>query len=213
MFVGEQIDALNKAPADTDADSPDDLEASVLSNIDIGSKLNPISFAALEDTMSKDSAFQRFRVKLGSFISDFLPAFGYTLPNGKRLSFDRDNTVVPFQFLTVHYDSLSTWTPKKDLLRCNPKFNNHPRYDCVMVKTEGTPIFTRLLYMFLCRALRFRRVKSKLRKESEFISAHSIIRGAVLVPDSKNPGEFLVFDILDTDTSRRLKTLYPRDHM
>jgi hypothetical protein len=108
-----------------------------------------------------------------------------------------------------------------------------------MVKTEGTPIFARLLYMFLCRveqkfhpfalilpfdaptgcasrkdkALRFRRVKSKLRKESEFISAHSIIRGAVLVPDSKNPGEFLVFDILDTDTSRRLKTLYPRDHM
>ncbi|KAJ7328476.1 hypothetical protein DFH08DRAFT_916712 [Mycena albidolilacea] len=239
MFVREQIDALNKAPADTNADSPDDLEASVLSNIDIGSKLRPVSFAALEDTMSKDSGFQRFRVKFGTFISDFLPAFGYTLPNGKPLSFDKDDTVVPFQFLTVHYDSLSTWTPKKDLLRCNPKFNNHPRYNYVMVKTEGTPIFARLLYMFLCRveqkfhpfalilpfdaptghasrkdkALRFRRVKSKLRKESEFISVHSIIRGAVLVPDSKNPGEFLVIDILDTDTSPRLKTLYPRDHM
>jgi hypothetical protein len=93
MFVREQIDALNKAPADADADSPDDLEASVLSNIDIGSRLRPVSFAALEDTMSKDSAFQCFRVKFGTFISDFLPAFGYTLPNGKRLSFDKDDTV------------------------------------------------------------------------------------------------------------------------
>ncbi|KAJ7839224.1 hypothetical protein B0H14DRAFT_2290218, partial [Mycena olivaceomarginata] len=120
-------------------------------------------------------------------------------------------------------DSLSTWTPKKDLLRYNPKFNNYPRYDCVMVKTEGTPIFVQLLYMFLCRvgqkshpfvlilpfdaptgrlsrkdkALCFHQVKFKLRKESEFISVHSIIRRAVLVPDST--GEFLVSDILDTD--------------
>jgi hypothetical protein len=90
-FIREQVDALNIAPADTNG--PDDLEASVLSNIDIGSKLKPISFAALEDMMSNDSAFQRFRVKLGVFISDFLPAFGYMLPNGKRVSFNKDDTV------------------------------------------------------------------------------------------------------------------------
>jgi hypothetical protein len=62
------------------------------------------------------------------------------------------------------------------------------------------------------KALRFRRVQAKLRKQSEFISVHSIIRGAVSVPDIDGPGEFIVFDIRDTDTSRRLQNLYPRHH-
>ena len=62
------------------------------------------------------------------------------------------------------------------------------------------------------KALRFRRVHAKLRKQSEFISVHSIIRGAVLVPDSDKPSEFIVFDILDTDMLRRLKSMYPWEH-
>ncbi|KAJ7934724.1 hypothetical protein B0H13DRAFT_1462448, partial [Mycena leptocephala] len=52
--------------------------------------------------------------------------------------------------LKVHYDSLSTWTSMTDYLRCNPKFNGHPRYNCVLVKTETKPFFARLLYMFSC---------------------------------------------------------------
>lgn len=60
------------------------------------------------------------------------------------------------------------------------------------------------------KLLRFNRVCAKPRKSSEIVSAHSIIRGAVLVPDFDTAGEFLVFDVLDTDMSRRLKGLYPR---
>ncbi|KAF8148996.1 hypothetical protein K438DRAFT_2016359 [Mycena galopus ATCC 62051] len=232
-FIREQIDALNE---DTDAAIPDDLETS--SNVDIGSKLPPVTFSALEESMSQNPAFERFRIKFGDFISDFLPAFGYALPNGKRLSFDKDITITPFQFLKVHYESLSTWTSATDYLKCNAKFNGRPRYDCVMVKTEDKPFFARLLYLFSCtvekqshhfalilpmdaptgrssridKALRFLRVKSKPEKQSEFISVHSIIRGVVLVPDSDKPGEFVVFDVLDPDTSRRLNSLYPRDH-
>ncbi|KAJ7896870.1 hypothetical protein B0H13DRAFT_1623675, partial [Mycena leptocephala] len=110
---------------------------------------------------------------------------------------------------------------------------------CVLVKTEDKPFFARLLYLFSCtvekkshrfalvlpldaptgratridKALRFRRVHAKLRKHSEFISVHSIIRGAVLVPDFDKLNEFIVFDVLDPDMSRRLKDLYPRDHV
>ena len=57
------------------------------------------------------------------------------------------------------------------------------------------------------KLLRFRRVRAQARKNSEFISLHSIIRGAVLVADSDRAGDFLVFDVLDGDTSFRLKSL------
>jgi hypothetical protein len=39
------------------------------------------------------------------------------------------------------------------------------------------------------------------RKNSEFISLHSIIRGTVLLADSDRAGDFLAFDVLDGDTS------------
>ncbi|KAF8173786.1 hypothetical protein K438DRAFT_1908928 [Mycena galopus ATCC 62051] len=229
-FIREQIDALNE---DTDAAIPDDLETS--SNVDIGSKLPPVTFSALEESMSENPAFERFRIKFGDFISDFLPAFVSQKGLGNYKGLRR---ITPFQFLKVHYESLSTWTSATDYLKCNAKFNGRPRYDCVMVKTEDKPFFARLLYLFSCmvekqshhfalilpmdaptgrpsridKALRFLRVKSKPEKQSEFISVHSIIRGVVLVPDSDKPGEFVVFDVLDPDTSRRLNSLYPRDH-
>ncbi|KAJ7460516.1 hypothetical protein B0H11DRAFT_1695296, partial [Mycena galericulata] len=44
------------------------------------------------------------------------------------------------------------------------------------------------------KLLRFHRVRAKPRKNSEFISVHSIIRGAVMVPDFDKAGEFIVFD-------------------
>ncbi|KAK7041356.1 hypothetical protein R3P38DRAFT_2512397 [Favolaschia claudopus] len=149
--------------------------------------------------MAEDTAFERFRIKFGDFVSDFLPMFGYTLPNGKRMRFEDTNTITPFQFLKVHYDSLSTWTTATDYLRCSPKFHGQPRYDCVLVKTEQRPFFARLLYLFSCTVEdKFRRVRAKTRKRSEFISVHSIIRGAVLVPDVDEVDEFIVFDVLDT---------------
>ncbi|KAJ7877138.1 hypothetical protein B0H13DRAFT_2235919 [Mycena leptocephala] len=228
-YIQEQIEALNEDPSE----SPEDMESSVLSNIDIGSKLKPVSFAKLEQDMSHDTAFQRFRVKFGVFITQFLTAHEYNLPNGKPLRFDDTDTISPFQFLKVHYESMSDWKWTADYLRCNPKFHDHPRYDFVLVQTTDKPIFAQLLYMFSCtvegkshhfalilpldaptgnvkkkdKLLRFRRVRAQARKNSEFISLHSIIRGAVLVADSDRASDFLVFDVLDGDTSLRLKSL------
>ncbi|KAJ7447334.1 hypothetical protein B0H11DRAFT_2335669, partial [Mycena galericulata] len=229
-FIRDQIDALNQDPDE----SPEDLELSISSNVDIGSKLKPVSFSRLEEEMSSDPAFERFRVKFGDFLSDFLPAFGYNLPNRRRMRFDGGDMIIPFQFLKVYYESMGTWTSTADYLRCNPKFHGQPRYDCVLIKTAQQPIFAQLIYLFSCiveekshsfalvqaldaptgrlgrkdKLLRFHRVRAKPRKNSEFISVHSIIRGAVMVPDFDKAGEFIVFDVLDTDTSLRLKNLY-----
>ncbi|KAJ7822940.1 hypothetical protein B0H13DRAFT_2241567 [Mycena leptocephala] len=228
-YIREQIEALNEDPSE----SPEDMESSVLSNIDIGSKLKPVSFAKLEQDMSHDTAFQRFRVKFGIFITQFLAAHNYNLPNGQPVRFDGTDTISPFQFLKIHYESMSDWKWTADYLRCNPKFHGHPRYDYVLVKTTDKPIFAQLLYMFSCtvenkshplalilpldaptgnttrkdKLLRFRRFRAQARKNSEFISLHSIIRGAVLVADSDRAGDFLVFDVLDGDTSLRLKSM------
>jgi hypothetical protein len=69
------------------------MESSVLSNIDIGSKLKPVSFAKLEQDMSHDTAFHRFRVKFSVFITQFLTAHEYNLPNRKPLRFEGTDTV------------------------------------------------------------------------------------------------------------------------
>ncbi|KAK6984385.1 hypothetical protein R3P38DRAFT_3231865 [Favolaschia claudopus] len=143
-FVREQIDVIDAELKKQE--DPDDVEPTILSNVDVGSKLKQLSFSALEQQMTEDDAFQRFRIKFGDFISTFLPAFGYPLPGGKRLKFDGKD-----MFLKVHYESLSSWCPAMDFLRCNPKFNGQPRYDCVLVNTQDKPFFARLLYMFSCQ--------------------------------------------------------------
>ncbi|KAJ7142942.1 hypothetical protein C8R44DRAFT_726235 [Mycena epipterygia] len=202
MFIQDQIDAINE---DLDAaEGPKDLEALALSNIDIGLKLKPLLFWTIEQAI------------------------------GKCLRFDSTETIVPFQFLKVHYESLSAWTSMTDYLQCNPKFNGNPRYDCVLVEAAPKPFFARLLYLFSCmvekkshpfalilpldaltgplkridKALRFHQVQA--RKQTEFISVHSIICGAVLVPDFDKAGEFIVFDILDGDMVLQLKNLFPQ---
>ncbi|KAJ7260761.1 hypothetical protein C8J57DRAFT_991385, partial [Mycena rebaudengoi] len=136
--------------------------------------------------------------------------------------------------LKVYYESLGSWASTADHLRCNPKFHGHPRYDAALVKTTDAPIFVRLLYMFSYtlddathhfalvlpldarggarskkdKSLRFHRVYAQPRTKTEIFPVRSIIRGAVLVPDFDKDGEFIVFDVVDDDTSLRLKSTY-----
>lgn len=120
------------------------------------------------------------------------------------------------------------------MLRCNPSFNNAPRYDCVMVKmsTESDVfIFARLIFIFTFtladtpypfalvhpldgptgllkrkeRDLGLIRLRAKYRREAEFIPVGSIIRGAYIVPEFEKPGEYHVVDTLDTDMFLRLR--------
>ena len=85
-FIREQTEALKEDHSDP-SESPDD-PVSIWSNIDIGSRLKPVSFSMLEQEMSQDPAFGRFHVKFSAFLSQFLTAHNYDLPNGKPLRFD-----------------------------------------------------------------------------------------------------------------------------
>ncbi|KAJ7065749.1 hypothetical protein C8F01DRAFT_1228972 [Mycena amicta] len=210
---------------------PEDVEP--LGNTSIGSIGKNISFAALEAERADDVAFRDFRARFSTFLSNFLVAFGHRLPNDQPVKFLREQEVRPCGFLKVYFKSLDNWLDTTDYLRCSPSFHGQERYDAALVQTPTGIILARLLFIFTCKidqrnhpfalvqaldanvrnppakdkALGFRRVRAKPRRDTEFISVHSIIRGALLAPAFDREGEYLVVDDVDTDMFFRLKSM------
>ncbi|KAK7059249.1 hypothetical protein R3P38DRAFT_3303349 [Favolaschia claudopus] len=192
---------------DFEQQAPSDIEP--VGNVVVGSRKTPTSFADLENVMKEDTAFTRFRLRFAEFLNIFLPAFGYTLPQGKRVALQPTQEIIPFQFLKVFFQSLETWIEDADYLRCSPSFHNSERYDAALVKTVDGHIFARLVYVFhpqdrrqnppICAG-----ISSRCRDR-----LHSIVRGAFIVPDFSRKGDYLVVDIIDADMFLRLRGLYP----
>ncbi|KAK7034432.1 hypothetical protein R3P38DRAFT_2518906 [Favolaschia claudopus] len=234
-YIRDQLDGRETFLDDDDFEqqAPSDIEP--VGNVVVGSRKTPTSFADLENVMKEDTAFTRFRLRFAEFLNIFLPAFGYTLPQGKRVALQPTQEIIPFQFLKVFFQSLETWIEDADYLRCSPSFHNSERYDAALVKTVDGHIFARLVYVFTHKiedkthpfalvqaldvgigvrttkdkALGLYRVRERQRKECEFISVHSIVRGAFIVPDFSRKGDYLVVDIIDADMFLRLRGLYP----
>jgi hypothetical protein len=68
--------------------------------------------------------------------------------------------------------------------------------DLALVQSMDSPLGTRRT---VDRDLRFTRLRARPAALSEFISIHSIIRGALLVPDYDSDTDFFVVDYVDTD--------------
>ena len=51
------------------------------------------------------------------------------------------------------------------------------------------------------------RVRARPRASAEFISVHSIIRGAYIVQDSSDANDFFIVDVVDTDMFLRMKKI------
>lgn len=129
------------------------------------------------------------------------------------------------------------WGTKTDLLHCNPKFWNRPRYDFVIANLPSRgQVFVQLVFLFTChvgtsihplalvQALdsrpRSRTVKDtdkklsiyrwnlRARNRCEIIPIHSIVCGAVLIPDTRYAGDHFVVDTLDADMFLRIKLMY-----
>ncbi|KAG1870895.1 hypothetical protein F4604DRAFT_1583497 [Suillus subluteus] len=139
------------------------------------------------------------------------------------------------RYLKVHYESTTTWKLATDYLRCSPSFHGHERRDCALIRTQDKDgndrnIFVKLLFVFkhtvgertldlalvlpmdasprrrlLDRDLRLTRLCARPAASSEFITLHSIIRGALLVPDFDNHGDYFLVDYVDTDMFLRVQ--------
>lgn len=133
----------------------------------------------------------------------------------------------------MSYESCITWKAVTDYLRCSPCFFNAPRYDYVLINTAQGVLFAQLVFVFSIqfletmypmalvqcftpakpsgaqqkkdKDLRFLRLK-KL-KRTELIFARSIIRGAVLLPAGDTNGDYIVFDLIDTDMCMRIQEM------
>lgn len=139
--------------------------------------------------------------------------------------------VTEFRYLKANFESMVDFRTSTDYLRCSPMFHNAPRYDSVIIRTQDGMIFGRLIFIFTClvegtshpmaliqpcdapiqnrplkdRLLGLWRVRAQPRHKSEFIFTESIIRGALLLEDRSQPGDFLVVNSIDTDMFLRMK--------
>ena len=140
--------------------------------------------------------------------------------------------IVECQYLQINYESVVDWKLTTDRLRCNKSFHGFERHDHVIIQLEHGHFFARLLHLFevtvgershalayvesYCRPpgsmqrkdkdLGLYRLQLKA-KQYEIISLESVVRGALLVPDSKKPGQYLVVDTVDGDMFLRMKSL------
>ncbi|KAJ4476792.1 hypothetical protein C8R41DRAFT_869631 [Lentinula lateritia] len=205
---------------------PSDLETPIDNvHFTLGSKLKPVSFAQLE---GKDLIFARIHIRLAEFMLTLLT----TATNIVRVTYTAHDTVIPYQFLKIRYESLETWRLAVDILHCNPNFHGHPRYDYIIFSGILGPVFAQLHYLLLCNACdsqylialvqaykiintRSRIDKDlgllRIRKEHnlEFISVQSIVRGAVVLPISSETDDKFVWDPLDGDMFLRVKKYFP----
>ena len=122
------------------------------------------------------------------------------------------------------------WKLSTDRLRCNKSFHNTERHDHVLVSSGDHHFFACLLRLFkvtvddkthafayvklYCRPPGSLRRKDKdlglyrlKTQKYEIISLKSVVRGAVLVPESENSGEYFVVDTIDADMFLRMKGL------
>ncbi|KAF7378401.1 hypothetical protein MSAN_00266700 [Mycena sanguinolenta] len=225
-FILDQLDDLDDLLLD-DADEPSDSKKNEPTDLE---QLGNV------DAMKTDLAFLNFRVRFADFLSEFLPAYGHALPQGKRVKFNAQQEITPYRYLKVFFQSFDNWADDTDYLRCSPSFHNQERYDAALVKTTTGNIFVRLAFVFTCtiedktypfglvqaldvgtgrrsakdKALSFYHIRERPRKECEFISVYSIIRGALLAPDFDKRGDYLVIDVVDSDMFLRLKEMYPQ---
>ncbi|KAI0739985.1 hypothetical protein C8Q80DRAFT_1222134 [Daedaleopsis nitida] len=173
-------------------------------------------------------------VRLSKYLTRVFVDNNIALPGGRNITLDEDDHITEYRLLEVNYESTVDWTTCTDLLRSNPDFFKEERYDGVLIQTAGGQIFGRLLMMFTCiigestypialvhpydasvgstrsqkdKNLGFYRVRARTRSRAEFFSVHSIVRGALLVPDFGKDGDFFVDDLVDTDMFLRMKKL------
>ncbi|KAG1766128.1 hypothetical protein EV702DRAFT_1204296 [Suillus placidus] len=189
-------------------------------HLHIGSPLRTLtSLAQVEEDNRSNRAFDHFRKKLTTFLNHFLPSYNIPLPDGIRwLKLSAHDQVHKHRYLKVHYD---------------PSFHGHEHRDCALIHTQDKDghdknIFVKLLFVFkltvgnhaldldlpmdasprrrlLDRDLRLTRLRARPAASSEFVTLHSIIRGALLVPDFDNHWDYFLVDYADTDMFLRVQ--------
>ncbi|RDX57017.1 hypothetical protein OH76DRAFT_1335592, partial [Lentinus brumalis] len=194
----------------------------------------PIRLGDVEPLHSSDDAFKDFLGRLNTFLTVTFKAQNIPIPGGLAVTLQPSEKITRYRLLEVFYESQVDWRQSSDYVRSHPSFQHAPRYDGIMYNTIDGPIFGEMVFMFTCkvgttvypvalvhpydapvhnaprkkdRDFGFYRIRPKARKQAEFISLDSIIRGALLVPDYGRKSDFLVHHLADDDMYMRIRKL------
>ena len=109
-----------------------------------GTKLN--SRELEKEFAPSDHDFVSFDERLRSFITHSFPdeALRYedliyvcSLWSTVTILLLQFSQVQSFKCVKISYQSMEDWTEGCDILRCNPDFYNHKRYDCVIINDDS----------------------------------------------------------------------------
>ncbi|KAG2018372.1 hypothetical protein CC2G_007806 [Coprinopsis cinerea AmutBmut pab1-1] len=118
---------------------------SIFGNIGLGSPEKPISLERFCSERRQDSRFKEFRPLLEHYLSA-------AIQNGEiPATFSLNNTTLihEFCFIRTFYECRVTWEMAVNLLRCNPDYQHHARYDAALLNTdEYIGNFARLVSVF-----------------------------------------------------------------
>ncbi|KAK1215699.1 hypothetical protein PQX77_021704 [Marasmius sp. AFHP31] len=176
------------------------------------------SFKALEEEHDGDSAFRQFRLRFQRFLPGFLAKYtDKRLPSSHRYG-EEDQVIQEYRLIKSFYQSLVGWEVQCDFIRAHPDFFRNKRYDACEVQSEDYEFALIQPYdaptgskQVVERDMGLYRVRARPRKDSQFVPARTIIRGAVLVEKyGQNFGteDYFVMDDIDEDMFLRMQVLY-----
>ncbi|KAF7371552.1 hypothetical protein MVEN_00010200 [Mycena venus] len=174
----------------------------------------------LEMKYTSNQLFRNFDMRLREYLAYHHPAFSVR---------PEDNIEIePCKVIYVEYASKVDWKSAKDILRCNPWFHGHPRYDSILYTADDDPMaMGQLDLVFRCHLPRHKsidlamiqsyrtsswnpktRTDCPVREKSAapmFIALEHLTRGALLCPIFGASREvFYVVDCVDEDMFLRV---------
>ncbi|KAJ6493758.1 hypothetical protein DFH09DRAFT_1337978 [Mycena vulgaris] len=178
--------------------------------------------------LTNSKAFEQFLVSAGHPVKHFdLMLRDFVAENfpGDRVSFEQHIQIQPFKSAHITYQSLEDWRGLRDIVRCNPRFHGHPRYDSILLNSDAPGmVFARISALLRCTlestrqfdvalVQEFRQSKWKPNtnwagcqvyeetKQYSLLLVDYVIRGALLTPATDSGRENLHFfvDTVDPD--------------
>ncbi|GJE89869.1 hypothetical protein PsYK624_059800 [Phanerochaete sordida] len=165
----------------------------------LGSKGPKVVATAIESRNSTDPIYRDFSRQLVSFLTEHIQ-------DEPALQLAQYIKIIPFKCVYLRYQSMEDWREARDILRCNPDFHGHPRYDCALINLASNALAW--FDPWKSRAWKPRTVWNGCRvfeekKTSEFVFVEYLTRGAHLIPTFEmGRGEsrrFYFNDTIDAD--------------
>ncbi|KAL1672401.1 hypothetical protein EV122DRAFT_224743, partial [Schizophyllum commune] len=234
--IREGIDQLSESTSEEERSTG----ACKVPNIFIGSPDVPVTFESLEEAMAQDRAFANFRTRLQNSMHNILQLF-YGIKPYKYLQVEYPSEVdwrLTRDYLRCNPDFYTR--PRFDYVLLSREQVMKTRGQSAgrdQGRNADPFVLAQLLYVFTCtidgedypvalvqaldaprghttkkeKDLGLIRRRARPRKESEFISLHSIVRGAVAIQDldCQEQDEYFLYNYLDFDMFLRTWQLVP----